>query len=45
MVKGKDAAKPSQDKGAQDEIGSTYEEVKKDLNALTREEQMDVVYR
>lgn len=45
LVKGKDASKPSKDKGAQDEVGTTYEEVKKDLNALTREEQMDVVYR
>lgn len=44
LVKGKDASKPSKDKGAEDEVGTTYEEVKKDLNALTREEQMDVVY-
>lgn len=26
-------------------MGVAYEEVKKDLNALSREEQMDVLYR
>jgi hypothetical protein len=28
-----------------DYTGVAYEEVKKDLNALSREEQMDVLYR
>ena len=33
------------DKEARDDPGAAYEEVKKDLNALSKEEQMDVVYR
>lgn len=32
-------------KEAEDDTTTAYEEVKKDLNDLTREEQMDVVYR
>ena len=28
-----------------DDTGAAYEEVKKDLSALSREEQMDVLYR
>ncbi|XP_042062883.1 something about silencing protein 10-like isoform X2 [Salvia splendens] len=40
---GKRPSKPSLDK-IKDEEGMTYEIVKKDLNALTKEEQMDVVY-
>lgn len=43
LVKGK-TSKPSTEKGPQDEIGTTFEKVNKDLNALTTEEQMDVVY-
>ncbi|KAF5728782.1 something about silencing protein 10-like isoform X1 [Tripterygium wilfordii] len=31
-------------KAAGDEMGTVYEQVKKDLNALSKEEQMDVVY-
>ncbi|WOH02447.1 hypothetical protein DCAR_0521836 [Daucus carota subsp. sativus] len=42
LVKGK-TSKPST-KGPQDETGTTFEKVNKDLNALTTEEQMDVVY-
>ncbi|KAL1561398.1 something about silencing protein 10 [Salvia divinorum] len=41
---GKPPSKPSLDKGINDEEGMAYEIVKKDLNALTKEEQMDVVY-
>ncbi|XP_074366284.1 protein THALLO isoform X2 [Apium graveolens] len=43
LVKGK-TSKPSTEKGPQDETGTTFEKVSKDLNALTTEEQMDVVY-
>lgn len=43
LGKGKAAPKSSADKEAHDE--PAYEEVKKDLNALSKEEQMDVVYR
>jgi U3 small nucleolar RNA-associated protein 3 len=32
-------------KETMDDVGVAYEEVKKDLNALSREEQMDVLYR
>ncbi|GFY82546.1 Sas10/U3 ribonucleoprotein (Utp) family protein [Actinidia rufa] len=42
LGKGKAAPKSSADKEAHDE--PAYEEVKKDLNALSKEEQMDVVY-
>ncbi|KAH6810075.1 hypothetical protein C2S51_027858 [Perilla frutescens var. frutescens] len=41
---GKPPSKASLDKGTEDEEGMTYEVIKKDLNALTEEEQMDVVY-
>lgn len=44
LVKGKAASKTSTEKGPQDELGTTFEKVNKDLNALTAEEQMDVVY-
>ncbi|GAV66512.1 Sas10_Utp3 domain-containing protein/Sas10_Utp3_C domain-containing protein [Cephalotus follicularis] len=42
--KGKSTEKSPASKKAVDGLGTTYEEVKKDLNALSREEQMDVVY-
>ncbi|GFY82547.1 Sas10/U3 ribonucleoprotein (Utp) family protein [Actinidia rufa] len=42
LGKGKAGPKSSADKEARDE--PVYEEVKKDLNALSKEEQMDVVY-
>ena len=42
---GKPPSKPSVDKGINVEEGMSYEIVKKDLNALTKQEQMDVVYR
>lgn len=45
LVKGKTTLKPSIEKGSQDEIDTAFEKVNKDLNALTAEEQMDVVYR
>lgn len=32
-------------KGTGDDVVTAFEEVKKDLNALSKEEQMDVVYR
>ena len=32
-------------KEALDDTGAAYEEVKKDLSALSKEEQMDVLYR
>ncbi|KAG8375894.1 hypothetical protein BUALT_Bualt09G0006600 [Buddleja alternifolia] len=41
---GKPTSKAYLDKGIKNEDGMTYEIVKKDLNALTKEEQMDVVY-
>ncbi|KAL5982553.1 hypothetical protein ACLOJK_016626 [Asimina triloba] len=37
--------KSQADEVTEDGIGTTYEEIKKDINALTKEEQMDVVYR
>lgn len=40
----KPASRPSFDKVTKDETGVMYEVVKKDLNFLTKEEQMDVVY-
>ncbi|KAL7219600.1 hypothetical protein ACSBR2_012622 [Camellia fascicularis] len=44
LVKGKVPSKALADKEARDDPGAAYEEVKKDLNALSKEEQMDVVY-
>ncbi|XP_058196140.1 protein THALLO isoform X1 [Rhododendron vialii] len=44
LVKGKAAPKASAGREAHDGPGSVYQEVEKDLNALTKEEQMDVVY-
>ncbi|GMP55126.1 hypothetical protein CsSME_00020041 [Camellia sinensis var. sinensis] len=44
LVKGKVPSKTLADKEARDDPGAAYEEVKKDLNALSKEEQMDVVY-
>ncbi|KAM7511830.1 hypothetical protein LguiB_010705 [Lonicera macranthoides] len=43
FVKGKTPS-ASTNKEPQDETGMVYEEVKKDLNALSKEEQMDIVY-
>lgn len=43
-VKGKKMTKSSS-KERVDDTGMSFEEVKKDLNALSKEEQMDVVYR
>ncbi|TXG72718.1 hypothetical protein EZV62_001297 [Acer yangbiense] len=43
-AKGKSTRKSPPRKETEDDIGTTYEEVKKDLNALSKEEQMDVVY-
>lgn len=40
----KPRSQDSTKKESQDDIGTEYEEVKKDLNALSREEQMDVVF-
>ena len=44
-IKGKSTTKPWASKEAVDDAVTSYEEVKKDLNALSKEEQMDVVYR
>ncbi|KAL3621642.1 hypothetical protein CASFOL_036554 [Castilleja foliolosa] len=41
---GRPTSKASLDKGIKDEDGTTYEIVKKDLNALTKEEQIEIVY-
>ena len=45
LVQGKPGSAVSADEEAKNETGTAYEEVQKDLNALTKEEQMDVVYR
>lgn len=44
-AKGKSSKKTRVRKEVLDDMGTAYEEVKKDLNALSREEQMDVLYR
>ncbi|KAL2506202.1 Sas10/U3 ribonucleoprotein (Utp) family protein [Abeliophyllum distichum] len=44
LDKGKPKSKASLDKEINNEAGTDYEIVKKDLNALTKEEQMDVLY-
>ncbi|XP_031129241.1 something about silencing protein 10 isoform X3 [Ipomoea triloba] len=44
LAHGKPAVKDSADKEQNNETSIAYEKIKKDLNALTREEQMDVVY-
>ncbi|PHT34790.1 hypothetical protein CQW23_26590 [Capsicum baccatum] len=45
LAQGKPGSAVSIDGEAKNETGIAYEEVQKDLNALTKEEQMDVVYR
>ncbi|XP_049368086.1 LOW QUALITY PROTEIN: uncharacterized protein LOC125832963 [Solanum verrucosum] len=44
LVQGKPGSAVSADEEAKNETGTAYEEVQKDLNALTKEELMDVVY-
>lgn len=44
LAQGKPGSAVSADLDAKNETGIAYEEVQKDLNALTKEEQMDVVY-
>ncbi|XP_016491724.1 protein THALLO isoform X1 [Nicotiana tabacum] len=44
LAQGKSGLAVSADGEAKNETGTAYEEVQKDLNALTKEEQMDVVY-
>ncbi|XP_051143956.1 protein THALLO-like [Andrographis paniculata] len=44
LDRGKLTSKVSFEKGNKDEDAMAYERVEKDLNALTKEEQMDVVY-
>ncbi|TMW93279.1 hypothetical protein EJD97_011917 [Solanum chilense] len=44
LVQGKPGSAVSADGEAKNETDTAYEEVQKDLNALTKEEQMDVVY-
>ncbi|CAN4119928.1 unnamed protein product [Withania somnifera] len=44
LAQGKPGSAVSADGEAKNETGTAYEEVQKDLNALTKEEQMDVVY-
>ncbi|GMH11923.1 hypothetical protein Nepgr_013764 [Nepenthes gracilis] len=43
LVKGKDTSRISENKETRDDKGTTYEEVEKDLSALSRNELMDVV--
>ncbi|CDP10852.1 unnamed protein product [Coffea canephora] len=43
LVHGKPAFKPYASKEGKEDNATAYEEVKKDINALTREEQMDVL--
>lgn len=45
LVIGKSASKSSTDKDAEDGTGTAYEKIEKDLNSLSKDEQMDVVYR
>lgn len=45
LAQGKPGSAVSINGEAKNETGIAYEEVQKDLNALTKEEQMDVVYR
>ena len=45
MVKGKTTSMSLADEEAKDDTVTAYEEVEKDLNVLSKEEQMDVVYR
>lgn len=45
LAQGKSGVTVSADGEAKNETGTAYEEVQKDFNALTKEEQMDVVYR
>ncbi|KAK4358749.1 hypothetical protein RND71_020978 [Anisodus tanguticus] len=44
LAQGKPGSSVSADEEGKNETGTAYEEVQKDLNALTKEEQMDVVY-
>ncbi|XP_070019156.1 protein THALLO-like [Nicotiana sylvestris] len=44
LAQGKSGVTVSADGEAKNETGTAYEEVQKDFNALTKEEQMDVVY-
>ncbi|CAA7050503.1 unnamed protein product [Microthlaspi erraticum] len=44
-VKGKKGSKSSKDKKEKDDMDTHVEEIKKDINSLSKEEQMDVVYR
>ena len=44
-AKRKNRKKSPERNEALDDMGAAYEEVKKDLSALSREEQMDVLYR
>ncbi|KAK4370355.1 hypothetical protein RND71_009830 [Anisodus tanguticus] len=44
LAQGKSGSAVSADEEAKNGTGTAYEEVQKDLNALTKEEQMDVVY-
>lgn len=45
LVHGKPAFKPYASKEGKEDNATAYEEVKKDINALTREEQVDVLNR
>ncbi|XP_042516136.1 something about silencing protein 10 [Macadamia integrifolia] len=44
LFKGTASVKPHASREVEDDTGTAYEEVKKDINSLSREEQMDVVY-
>ena len=45
MVKGKTTLKSSENEKAEGNYALVYEQVKKDLNALSKDEQMDVLHR
>jgi len=45
MVKGKTTSKSSKNEKAEGDSAPVYEQVKKDLNALSRDERMDVPHR
>ena len=45
MVKGKTTSKSSENEKAEGDYIPFYKQVKKDLNALSRDEQMDVLHR
>ena len=45
IVKGKTTSNSSENEKAEGDFAPVHEQVKKDLNALSRDEQMDVLHR